>query len=209
MKNLAAGVAFADVLMRRGIYPGTPPTPFTPGYDVVGEVDATGQDVTEFAVGQRVGALIVRGGYSRYAIVPQKFLVPVPRSLDAAEAVCLITNSRHRLPDDPPHRQSLLRPAHFNSRRSRRCGHGSSSAWRAARAHNVRDGVGEPSTMRLYRPAAFRSITKRKIFRSACANFRQAAWTLFLMQLAERIGGAPIVWCGTEALLFATEFPQR
>lgn len=32
----AAGVAYVDVLMRRGIYPETPPLPFTPGYDVVG-----------------------------------------------------------------------------------------------------------------------------------------------------------------------------
>ncbi len=43
-------------------------------------------------MGQRVGALIVRGGYSRYVIVPEKFLVPVPESLDPAEAVCLILN---------------------------------------------------------------------------------------------------------------------
>jgi len=92
VKILAAGVAFADVLMRRGLYPGTPPPPFTPGYDVVGEVESIGKDVTQFALGQRVGALIVRGGYSQFAIVPEEFLVPVPESLDPGEAVCLILN---------------------------------------------------------------------------------------------------------------------
>ena len=61
VKVLAAGVAYADVLMRRGFYPGTPPLPFTPGYDLVGEIDALGKDVTQFALGQRVGALTVRG----------------------------------------------------------------------------------------------------------------------------------------------------
>lgn len=92
VRVLAAGVAYADVLMRRGLYPKTPMPPFTPGYDLVGEIDARGKDVTQFAEGQRVGALTVRGAYSRFAIVPEQFLVPVPDSLDPSEAVCLILN---------------------------------------------------------------------------------------------------------------------
>ena len=73
VKVLAAGVSFADVLMRRGLYPGTPPPPFTPGYDIVGEVDeARRREHRHFALGQRVGAMIVRGGYSQYAIVPRR-----------------------------------------------------------------------------------------------------------------------------------------
>ena len=39
-----------------------------------------------------MGALTVRGAYSQFAIVPEDFLVPVPESLDPAEAVCLILN---------------------------------------------------------------------------------------------------------------------
>ncbi|MGA7793161.1 MAG: medium chain dehydrogenase/reductase family protein [Candidatus Acidiferrales bacterium] len=92
VKVLAAGVAYADVLMRRGLYPGTPPLPFTPGYDLVGEIDALGKDVTQFAVGQRVGALTIRGAYSQFAFVPENFLVPVPEILEPSEAVCLILN---------------------------------------------------------------------------------------------------------------------
>jgi NADPH:quinone reductase-like Zn-dependent oxidoreductase len=92
VKVLATSVSFADVLMRRGLYPGTPPPPFTPGYDIVGEVDKIGNGTSHFAAGQRVGAMIVRGGYSRYAIVPQEYLVPVPEGLDPGEAVCLFLN---------------------------------------------------------------------------------------------------------------------
>ena len=92
VKILAAGVSYADVLMRRGLYPGTPPVPFTPGYDLVGEIDALGDGVTELAVGQRVAAMTVRGAYSRYANVPAELLVPVSDALDPAEAVCLILN---------------------------------------------------------------------------------------------------------------------
>jgi NADPH2:quinone reductase len=42
VRILAAGVAFADVLMRRGMYPEAPPLPFSPGYDFAGEVESCG-----------------------------------------------------------------------------------------------------------------------------------------------------------------------
>jgi NADPH:quinone reductase-like Zn-dependent oxidoreductase len=92
VRVLAAGVAFADVLMRHGLYPGTPRFPFTPGYDIVGEIDATGSAVESFCVGQRVAALTMIGGYSLFTIVPATHLVPVPDSLDPAEAVSLVLN---------------------------------------------------------------------------------------------------------------------
>ena len=92
VRVLAAGVAFADVLMRHGLYPGTPRFPFAPGYDIVGEIDAVGPDVKHFCVGQRVAALTMVGGYSRFTIVPAIHLVPVPDGLDPAEAVSLVLN---------------------------------------------------------------------------------------------------------------------
>ena len=88
----AVGVAFADVLMRRGMYPGQPPFPFVPGYDIIGEIDAVGEGVTDFRVGQRVAALLMTGGYSQFTIVPEEHLVPVPDRLDPAEAVSLVLN---------------------------------------------------------------------------------------------------------------------
>ena len=51
VKVRAAGVAFADLLMREGLYPGTPRPPFTPGYDVAGVVDA---DAPGWRAGQPV-----------------------------------------------------------------------------------------------------------------------------------------------------------
>jgi NADPH:quinone reductase len=92
VKILAAGVAFADVLMRRGRYPGAPKPPFAPGYDIVGEVHALGEGVTQFTIDQRVAALIMAGGYSRYTLVRASGLVPVPATLDPAEAVSLVLN---------------------------------------------------------------------------------------------------------------------
>ena len=92
VKVFAVGVAFADVLMRRGMYPGQPPFPFVPGYDIVGEIDAVGKGVTDFRVGQRVAALLMTGGYSQFTIVPKAHLVAVPDGLDPAEAVSLVLN---------------------------------------------------------------------------------------------------------------------
>ncbi len=92
VKVIAAGVAFADILMRHGLYPGTPAFPFAPGYDIVGEIDALGDAVSGFTIGQRVAALTMVGGYSRYTIVSAQQLVPVPDSLDPAEAVSLVLN---------------------------------------------------------------------------------------------------------------------
>ena len=92
VKNLASGVAYADVLMRHGLYPKTPPFPFALGYDIVGDIDAVAPGVTQFSPGQRVAALTMVGGYAQYTLVPAAHLVPVPDQLDPAEAVSLVLN---------------------------------------------------------------------------------------------------------------------
>lgn len=88
----AAGVAYADVLMRRGLYPETPPLAFTPGYDVVGRILAVGAEVHDLEVGTRVAALTVTGGYSTHALASAGFVVPVPEHLPAAQVSALVLN---------------------------------------------------------------------------------------------------------------------
>ncbi len=92
IKVLAAGVGLTDVAMRYGYYPYAPKIPFVPGYDMVGVVDALGQGVSSVAVGDRVAALTVYGGYAETIYLGQEHLVPVPGSLDPAEAVALVLN---------------------------------------------------------------------------------------------------------------------
>jgi NADPH:quinone reductase-like Zn-dependent oxidoreductase len=90
IKVLAAGTGFTDTFIRRGRYPDFKgPLPFTPGYDIVGEVEAVAPDVSSVRPGQIVADLCVTGGYTQYAIRPAQYLVPVPEGLDPAEAVCL------------------------------------------------------------------------------------------------------------------------
>ncbi|MEW6323340.1 MAG: medium chain dehydrogenase/reductase family protein [Acidobacteriota bacterium] len=66
----AAGVNFADVMGRMGLYPDAPPAPYVPGYEVAGVVDAIGRDVTRVHRGDRVVALTRFGGYADTVIVP-------------------------------------------------------------------------------------------------------------------------------------------
>jgi NADPH:quinone reductase-like Zn-dependent oxidoreductase len=88
----ATGVGGTDVTMRRGSYPFAPPLPFSPGYEVVGDVDAVGTGVTAVSVGQRVAALVVHGGYAERIVVPASALVPVADTLDDAEVAALVLN---------------------------------------------------------------------------------------------------------------------
>jgi NADPH:quinone reductase-like Zn-dependent oxidoreductase len=92
IRVLACGVAFADVLMRRGLYSGVPPLPFSPGYDIVGVVESCGPGVARWKPGDLAAAIITTGGYSRYIVLPESELMQVPAGLDPAEAVSLILN---------------------------------------------------------------------------------------------------------------------
>lgn len=93
VRMLAAGVAFADLMIREGVYPIELPWPRTPGYDIVGEVEAVGPDVPEnIAVGTRIAALTVHGSYALHRILPADQCVVVPPTVDPAQAVALVLN---------------------------------------------------------------------------------------------------------------------
>lgn len=67
--------------------------PFTPGWDVTGEVDAVGYGVTRFAVGDEVFGHACfpypAGAYAEFVTVPAFHLVPKPQVLSFQEAGAL------------------------------------------------------------------------------------------------------------------------
>ena len=92
VRVLAAGVALPDVMAREGIHPETPALPYTPGWDLVGEVDRLGEGAAGFESGEVVAAMPIHGAYAEFICLPQRELVRVPSGLDAAEAVSLVLN---------------------------------------------------------------------------------------------------------------------
>lgn len=88
----ATGVGYTDVIMRRGYYPYRPAFPFVPGYEVVGVVDAVGTGVEGFAVGERVAALTIYGGYAEYMVREAHEFVKLPADIDDVTAAASILN---------------------------------------------------------------------------------------------------------------------
>jgi NADPH:quinone reductase-like Zn-dependent oxidoreductase len=92
VRIITAGLSGADLLMREGVHPRTPRTPFTPGWDLVGFVDEVGPGVTGLERGAMVVAMPIWGSHSKYICLAQDEPVLVPPGLDPVEALCLVFN---------------------------------------------------------------------------------------------------------------------
>jgi NADPH:quinone reductase-like Zn-dependent oxidoreductase len=87
-----AGLNFAEVSARVGLYPDAPKPPFVAGYEVAGTVDALGPGVTGWKIGERVVALCRFGGHASQAIVKQAQAYRIPEQLSFDEAAALPVN---------------------------------------------------------------------------------------------------------------------
>ena len=87
----AAGVCFPDLLLLRGEYQLKLTPPFVPGTEVAGVVRSA-PDGSGIAVGQRVSALAMLGGWAERVAVPAANVVPTPDGVDDAAAVALLGN---------------------------------------------------------------------------------------------------------------------
>ena len=88
----AAGVNFADILARLGLYPDAPKPPLVVGYEVAGRIDAVGRSVVGLAEGDRVVALTRFGGYADTVVVPADHAFHFPDELSDSEAAAVPVN---------------------------------------------------------------------------------------------------------------------
>lgn len=88
----AAGVNFADVMARLGLYADAPPLPAVVGYEVAGTVEAIGSGVEDLAVGDRVFAGTRFGGYAERVTAPAADVNPLPDHLSFAEGAAIPVN---------------------------------------------------------------------------------------------------------------------
>lgn len=85
----AAGVNFADVCVRQGLYSSANELvgfPITPGFEVAGKITAVGKGAKGFKVGDHVMGITFFGGYSSQITVKASYVRAAPAGLDFAQA---------------------------------------------------------------------------------------------------------------------------
>ncbi len=88
----AAGINFADVMARMGLYPDAPKLPSVVGYEFSGVVESLGSDVAGVAVGDRVLGGSRFGGYAEYVVTDAEQLIPLPADWSFEEGAAFPVN---------------------------------------------------------------------------------------------------------------------
>jgi len=85
----AAGVNRPDVMQRRGRYPPPPGASDIPGLEVAGTVEAVGDGVSGWSIGDEICALVAGGGYAEFCLAPSPQCLPIPRGMDFVTAAAI------------------------------------------------------------------------------------------------------------------------
>ena len=88
----AAGLNFADILSRQGLYPDSPPKPIVMGYEVSGVVEAVGKDVNSSFVSKEVAAMTRFGGQSEMVAVKATQIFEKPNNLTFEQTAAIPVN---------------------------------------------------------------------------------------------------------------------
>jgi NADPH:quinone reductase-like Zn-dependent oxidoreductase len=88
----AAGLNFADILARQGLYPDAPPKPCVLGYEVAGTVEAVGEGVPPSSIGKPVIALTRFGGQAELVVVPVGQVFEKPQQLSFEQGAAIPVN---------------------------------------------------------------------------------------------------------------------
>jgi NADPH:quinone reductase-like Zn-dependent oxidoreductase len=92
IRTALAGVNFADIMVRLGLYPDGPTLPAVLGYEVSGHIDAVGEGVPAARLGEAVAALCRFGGYSEQVCVPASQAFPLPEGVSLEQGAALPVN---------------------------------------------------------------------------------------------------------------------
>ena len=88
----AAGINFADTMARIGMYPDAPKLPCVLGYEVAGDVEAIGDGVEGFGVGDRVLAATRFNGQAELVSVPAEQAIPLPEGVSYEQGAAFPVN---------------------------------------------------------------------------------------------------------------------
>ncbi|MCA1577814.1 MAG: medium chain dehydrogenase/reductase family protein [Acidobacteria bacterium] len=88
----AAGLNFADILSRQGLYPDSPPKPCVMGYEVSGVIEEVGEGINPSFVGKSVAAMTRFGGQSDLVVVKATQVFDKPADLTFEQAAAIPVN---------------------------------------------------------------------------------------------------------------------
>src|SRR5438067_2426626 len=88
----AAGLNFADILCRQGLYPDGPPKPCVMGYEASGIVESVGDEVDQTLVGKSVIAMTRFNGQAELLAVSVNQIFEKPGSLTFEQGAAIPTN---------------------------------------------------------------------------------------------------------------------
>jgi NADPH:quinone reductase-like Zn-dependent oxidoreductase len=88
----AAGINFADVMARMGLYADAPKTPCIVGYEVAGTILELGEGVEGLSNGQRVFAGTQFGGYASQVVAGAGDVIPLPDELSFEQGAAIPVN---------------------------------------------------------------------------------------------------------------------
>jgi NADPH2:quinone reductase len=88
----AGGIGYVDTLCVHGTYQALPALPWVPGCELAGTVAAIGDEVTRFAVGDRVLGTSFAASFQTHAVLRADELAPVPGALTAGQAAGLVAS---------------------------------------------------------------------------------------------------------------------
>jgi NADPH2:quinone reductase len=89
VRNRAAALNFFDILQIQGKYQVKPPFPFTPGAEIAGEIDALGDGVKEFKVGDAVLGMPGGAGFAEQTVLDSAKTFRIPPGMDWAQAAAM------------------------------------------------------------------------------------------------------------------------
>lgn len=89
IKIAASAINRADLLQRRGFYPPPPGASEILGLECAGEIEAIGDGVDRWQIGDRVCALLAGGGYAEYTVAPEGSVLPIPSGFSFEQAAAL------------------------------------------------------------------------------------------------------------------------
>jgi len=86
VKVQATALNRADILQRKGFYPGPPAEYEIPGLEFVGTVIANGDEATRYKEGDTVMGIVAGGAYAEFLTVHERQVMTVPKNISIQEA---------------------------------------------------------------------------------------------------------------------------